>query len=259
MGAAICALCIFYGPVSYYLFFLVLSTVTLVEFYYLLGMDGITPLKLLGVFNGVLIFSLSFLVEMHLISAEYYVLIFPTMAMIFIVKLYKIEHKPFTNIALTILGVIYVAVPFALLNIAAFSKGGYSWQLILGPLLLLWASDSGAYFFGRAFGRHKLFERVSPKKTWEGSLGGLALSMGMATLLSFHFLDLMLWEWLCLAAIIVIAGGYGDLVESLFKRSIAVKDSGRMIPGHGGFLDRFDSLIMAAPFVAAFLYLTQQG
>lgn len=123
----------------------------------------------------------------------------------------------------------------------------------MGMVLIIWASDTGAYFAGITMGRRKLFERVSPKKTWEGSFGGGLLALGMAFLLSRYFHDLRPFEWLMAAVIIVVAGIYGDLVESLFKRSIEIKDSGTTIPGHGGFLDRFDSLILAIPFIVVFV------
>jgi phosphatidate cytidylyltransferase len=125
----------------------------------------------------------------------------------------------------------------------------------MGMLLLLWASDTGAYFAGVRFGRTKLFERVSPKKSWEGSIGGALASGLTAAILCYFFTDVNPVHWVLLAIIMVVAGTYGDLVESLFKRSIAIKDSGSAIPGHGGFLDRFDGLLISAPFVAALFKL----
>jgi phosphatidate cytidylyltransferase len=163
------------------------------------------------------------------------------------------ERKPFTNIAFTFLGVIYVAVPFSLLHVFILRNGVYSYQILLGCLFLLWASDTGAYFAGVRYGKTKLFERVSPKKSWEGSMGGALAALMMAFVLAFVFQDLPPWQWHVIAVIIVVAGTYGDLVESLFKRSIAIKDSGSSLPGHGGFLDRFDGLLLSAPFIATFL------
>ena len=159
------------------------------------------------------------------------------------------------NIAYTFLGIIYVALPFALICVLSMVLGRYSWQIVLGCLFLLWASDTGAYFAGTNFGKTKLFERVSPKKSWEGSIGGFILAMFIAYILSIYFEDIEGWKWYVIGAIIVIAGTYGDLVESLFKRSIKIKDSGSVIPGHGGFLDRFDGLLLSVPFIIAFLKL----
>ena len=145
-----------------------------------------------------------------------------------------------------------MAVPFALLHIAVFYNGTYSFQIIIGALFIQWASDTGAYFAGVKFGKRKLFARISPKKTWEGALGGTILAFIFAIIMAANFDEIADWQWLCIAGIIVIAGTYGDLVESLFKRSIEVKDSGSTIPGHGGFLDRFDGLLLSAPIYFCF-------
>ncbi|MFA0961528.1 phosphatidate cytidylyltransferase [Roseivirga sp. BDSF3-8] len=241
---------------TYFVTLLALCTLTQLEFYKLVGIDGMIPLKTWGTFTGMCLFSLSFLVERETLPASYYFLIFPPLSLVYFIKLYrKADKKPFTNIAFTFLGIIYVALPFSLLNVCAYSQGYYSHEIILGCLLILWASDTGAYFAGVNFGRTKLFERVSPKKSWEGSIGGAITAMGMAFAVAYFYLDLFDWQWLCIGGIIVVAGTYGDLVESLFKRSIMIKDSGRGIPGHGGFLDRFDGLLLAAPFIATFLKL----
>ncbi len=254
IGAVIIIGCIFYSPWTYFCIFLAICIITQLEFYKLLGLDGLLPLKFFGTFCGGLIFTLSFLVEQETIASKYYFLIFPCSACIYLIYLYrKHSKKPFRGIAFTFLGILYVAVPFSLLNIIAFHLGKYTFELILGALLILWANDTGAYFAGVRYGKRKLFERVSPKKSWEGSIGGLLLACAMAYGL-YHFTEVMpLWQWLTFGLIIIIGGTYGDLVESLFKRSIEIKDSGRLIPGHGGFLDRFDGLLLAAPFLAAFL------
>jgi phosphatidate cytidylyltransferase len=170
------------------------------------------------------------------------------------IKLYKkFERKPFTNIAYTFLGIFYVAMPYALLNIAAFESGTYNFEIIFGCLFILWASDTGAYIAGTLFGRRKLFERISPKKSWEGALGGAVLAFVFAFIMQLYFSVLAPWQWYCVAAIIIVGGIYGDLIESLLKRSIEIKDSGSILPGHGGFLDRFDGLLISAPFIVAFL------
>ena len=144
---------------------------------------------------------------------------------------------------------------FIVIILAFLELNTFSWQKPLGCLFLLWASDTGAYFAGTKFGKTKLFERVSPKKSWEGSIGGFIASMIVAYVLSRYFLDLKVWQWFGCGAIIVVAGTYGDLVESLFKRSIHIKDSASTIPGHGGFLDRFDGLLLSIPFIITFLKL----
>ena len=239
---------------TYFAFFLTMCVLTQLEFYKLLGLDGMLPLKYNGTLVGGLLFCVSFLVEKGMLPASYYLLIFPAVASIFFIKLYKkSDIKPFTSIAFTICGIFYVAVPFSLLNFVAFVMGDYSSQIIMGCLFLFWASDTGAYFSGVRFGKTQLFARVSPKKSWEGSIGGAITAFVTSLVLSYNYHDLLPWQWMGVGAIIVIAGTYGDLVESLFKRSIAIKDSGRAIPGHGGFLDRFDGLLLSSHFIMVFL------
>ncbi len=241
---------------AYYGVFLVISFYTQWEFYRLLRMKSYVPLRPLGVFVGSFLFSIVFFVESGILGGEFYYVMFPLASLIFFIKLYKkSDNSPFLNIGFYYLGIVYVAVPFALLNRMVFISGTYSYEIVVGLLLTIWSSDVGAYFAGSLFGKTKLFERISPKKSWEGSLGGAMLAAIFAYINSLLFHDLELWQWIGIAIIVAIAGTYGDLVESLFKRSMAIKDSGKTIPGHGGFLDRFDSLILAIPFVLVFLEL----
>ena len=254
IGVLIIGFGLYYSQWLYFIIFFGICVITQPEFYKLVGLDGMLPLKTYGTIMGGTIFTLSFFVEGGYIDSNYYFLIFPIGALNYLIYLYrKDELKPFRGIAFTFLGVFYIAVPFALLNVIAFSQNEYDYILILGSMFILWANDSGAYFTGVRYGKRKLFERVSPKKSWEGFLGGLILAIGMAYAISHFFNVLETWQWLCIGVIIPICGTYGDLVESLFKRSIEIKDSGRLIPGHGGFLDRFDGLLLSAPFISAFL------
>jgi phosphatidate cytidylyltransferase len=225
-------------------------------------MDGMVPQKTFGTLCGIFVFSLSFLIEKGELSYRFYFLIFPLVSFVYMIKLYKkFERKPFTNIAFTFLGIFYVAVPFALLNIAVFENGTYNFEIMFGCLFILWASDTGAYFSGTLFGRRKLFERISPKKSWEGFIGGAVLAMIFALALPYFFKAigqasaLTQLNWIIIGLIIVVGGTFGDLVESLLKRSIEIKDSGDTLPGHGGFLDRFDGLLISAPFIVAYLEL----
>ncbi len=255
IGAILIVTGLLLGPWYYFVIFLLICLITQLEFYKLVGLDGMIPLKTFGTFSGMVLFTLTFLVESGVLDPKFYYLMFPILAGVYLIYLYrKRVTKPFRGIAFTFLGIIYVAVPFSLLNIIVYHSGEYTFEILLGALLLLWSNDTGAYFAGVRYGKRKLFERVSPKKSWEGSLGGFALSMLMAYTL--HALTegvFSLQEWFMMAVIISIGGTYGDLVESLFKRSIEIKDSGRLIPGHGGFLDRFDGLLLSAPFIVAFL------
>lgn len=254
LGSAAIIFGVSYSEWIYFGIFLVICFFSLLEFYKLAGLDGMIPLKTLGTVSGVAIFILSFFISQETISSRYYFLIFPLIAFVYVIKLYKkTEQKPFTNIAFTFLGVFYVAVPFALLNVATFEEGYYNYEIILGSLLILWASDSGAYFAGTLFGKHRLFERISPKKSWEGFWGGAALAIVITYILTLYFHSLTLVDWMIVSLIIIIGGTFGDLVESLLKRSIEIKDSGDSLPGHGGFLDRFDGLLISAPFIVAYL------
>jgi phosphatidate cytidylyltransferase len=246
----------------YFLIFFIICLFSLLEFYKLSGLDGMIPLKTLGTIIGLLVFTLSFFIERETLDTRYYYAIFPLVAIVYLIKLYKkTERKPFTNIAFTFLGIFYIAMPFALLNHAVHREVvvdgqtmvQYNHEIILGSLFILWASDSGAFFAGTLFGKHRLFERISPKKSWEGFWGGALLAMAVTYGLSFAFQSLTLVDWIIISAIIIIGGTFGDLVESLLKRSIEIKDSGSSLPGHGGFLDRFDGLLISAPFIVAYL------
>jgi phosphatidate cytidylyltransferase len=255
-GVAVIISAILYSDWTFLLLFCVIGALTQLEFYRLLGLDGNQPLAYYGTACGVFINVITFLIEKDLIGFRNYFLISPAVTVIFFIKLYKKKDlKPFMNIAFTFLGIIYVAIPFSLLNVLALRNSIYNYEIILGSLLLLWASDVGAYFAGTYFGKRKLFERVSPKKSWEGAIGGACLAAVIAFGLGVYFKSHEPWEWYCIGALIVVAGTLGDLVESLFKRSIAIKDSGSSIPGHGGFLDRFDGLLLSAPFIVTFVKL----
>lgn len=257
---------------AFFAIFFIICFFSLREFYKLSAFDGLLPLKSVGIVTGMIIFCLSFFIERQDIESKYYFIIFPLMGLVYMIKLYKKgEHKPFTNIAFTFLGLFYIAVPLSLLNhvifqcesssfglIGCLENSTYHFQPILGILLILWATDTGAYFAGTFLGKNKLFERISPKKTWEGFIGGALLAGVIAFVFNLilanydkQFLSAI--DWTVITIIIVVGGTFGDLVESLLKRSIEIKDSGSSIPGHGGFLDRFDGLFISAPFVVAYL------
>lgn len=256
LGVIVIISAIYWQSWSYFAVFLIITFLSLKEFYKLVGIDGHLPLSSWGTLTGILIYTFTFLAQKGLIDADIFFLVFPFASIIYFIKLYKkSDIKPFTNIAYTFLGILYVAVPFALLHVIAFSTGEYRFEIVTGILLLTWASDTGAYFTGTMFGKTSLFKRISPKKSWEGFIGGVVLTLVIAFLIS-RFVDIFpLWKWMTIGLLTVIAGTYGDLVESLFKRSIKIKDSGESLPGHGGFLDRFDALLLSLPFIAAFLRL----
>jgi len=181
---------------------------------------------------------------------------------IFIFELFRNKKQPLKNILVTIGGVIYVGLPFALLNLIAFLPidsviGNYNKYILLGFFIILWANDTGAYVVGSLIGKNRLFERISPKKSWEGSIGGAFFAVGFAVLMYyFTGLETAIF-WVIFALSIVVFGTLGDLVESLLKRDLGVKDSGSILPGHGGFLDRFDAVLMAAPFASLSLIIVK--
>ncbi|WP_299456125.1 phosphatidate cytidylyltransferase [uncultured Microscilla sp.] len=251
---------LFWHPWSYFSIFLLISLITQREFYQLTGLRKKQDLQIYGIVLGaatnVLIF-LYFYNPLPVAAVKFYILVFPALFAAFLLELYRKNNPtPFQDLGWWFLGIMYIAVPFALLHFVAFYvPGKYSPTNVLGVLFLIWANDIGAYFTGKAFGKHSLFPRISPKKTWEGSIGGMVTALLVAILLSFIFNGLQAWQWLGIVVIVILAGTSGDLIESMFKRSIHIKDSGSTIPGHGGFLDRFDALLMAIPFIVAFLQI----
>jgi phosphatidate cytidylyltransferase len=240
---------------TFTLFFILISILCTLEFYKLVKTDDIRPNLSTG-----LLFLLSIispLIAHFMASQAINNLIFciPFGVLLIVSELYKHHKNPFHNIAYTFFGIVYAAIPFCFFYAMAFRDGQYSFHYPLAFLMMLWASDTGAYIFGVQFGKHRLFERHSPKKSWEGFIGGLICSALTAYVLSLYFTELSLFHWLIVASIITVTGTLGDLSESMLKRSLSTKDSGTFLPGHGGFLDRFDGLLIAAPLVYFYLHL----
>lgn len=186
--------------------------------------------------------------------------LFPTMAFsLFLFELSGKSARPFDNIAQIFLGIVYLAMPFSLLmhllsnDFEAF--GGAANQFVLATILMVWTGDVFAYLIGSKIGKNKMFPRISPKKTWEGTIGGItgAILVGGICSVVFTAFDFSLVFWIGLACICTVLGILGDLVESMLKRSLGIKDSGTLLPGHGGFLDRFDAFIFVIPFVYTYV------
>lgn len=182
---------------------------------------------------------------------------------VFIMELYRKKDSPVLNLAVSALSVIYIALPFSMLSFLAYfpqatNVQGYSFILPLALFIFIWCNDVGAYCFGCTLGKHRLFERVSPKKSWEGFFGGCLVSALAGYIISRIPVmagNMSAAIWIGMALIVSVAGTMGDLIESLIKRELGVKDSGNILPGHGGMLDRFDSTLMAVPAVTVYLAL----
>ncbi len=236
-------------------FYILLSILCLVEFYKLIEGTGLKPNKLLGYTLGLILFASVALNFFTVLNHKWLLLNIPLFFGVFILELYQKNKQPFSNIAYTFLGLFYAVAPFICYVSLAFISGSFNFHLALGFFLMLWSNDTGAYLFGVKFGKNRLFERHSPKKSWEGFIGGIFTSLLVGYILSSFYTDYALQHWLVMALIISCFGTLGDLVESMFKRSIDIKDSGSILPGHGGLLDRFDGLLLSAPIVFVYLYL----
>ncbi|MFV0417926.1 MAG: phosphatidate cytidylyltransferase [Dysgonomonas sp.] len=245
--------------INEYIFLIIFSVITVLSLYELYGLiekDAKVPvIRTWNILGGFFLFIGSFYFCAYSSSAIAFVPYIIYLLFLFVSELYMKRNNPIQTLAYSILGQIYIAAPFALMNylVFAYEQGSYSHVYILALLVFIWVNDSFAYLTGMAFGRRRLFERISPKKSWEGFFGGAAVSIASSLIFAYFYPNLSVVAWLGFAAVTVVSGTFGDLFESLVKRTLGVKDSGNMIPGHGGILDRFDSTIMAIP--AVFLYL----
>lgn len=255
---------IYYSSSSFVGLFFVITTVGLWEFYTLTEKGGMSPQKLLGTIAGAVFFVISSMYILRMIPLGYLLVIMPLMFLILIAELYRKSQNPLVNISITLSGIFYLSVPMVLLSYLSYPPAyglrytyDYNPNILIGFFLILWTNDSFAYLVGKTVGKRKLFESVSPKKTWEGSLGGAIFALVLAYFLVRFFPELRKRDWLIVAGIIVLFGNLGDLIQSKFKRSLHVKDSGSVLPGHGGILDRFDGVYLAAPFVYTYIRYLQ--
>lgn len=257
---------IYGGGYTFAILFAVISALCLWEFHGIVLEHKTKQDQLriiMGVILGVLpfifcsILNLDWFEDELLILACFGTLFFPMLFLLFIYELYAQSEKPFTNIGFILLGIVYIGMPFTLLNLITFEDNHYQPNIAFGILLLTWMSDTGAYLVGSSLGKTPLFPRISPKKTWEGTLGGIFITCLVALIISVLFEELRLIDWIVVATLVAIFAPLGDLTESMLKRSLKVKDSGNLLPGHGGFLDRFDAFIFLLPFVAAYLLMVR--
>jgi phosphatidate cytidylyltransferase len=256
---------VLYGPLSFVLLFAGIAGLCVFEFATLVNRtQDVTMNRILSGLGGAYLF-IAF--AGFCIDASGFSLFIPYLMLLvylMVSELYRKQENPVNNWAYTMFSQLYVALPFALLNVLAFRYNeagraiGYDAVLPLSVFVFIWLNDTGAYCAGLLFGKHRLFQRISPKKSWEGSIGGGVAAIASSFVFASYSPLLTLPGWVGLAAVVVVFGTWGDLTESLFKRHLGIKDSGTILPGHGGMLDRFDSLLIAVPAAVIYLLILEQ-
>lgn len=265
-GIAIVAvqiLCTYLSPLSLAGLFLLLTALTVNEFLGIVSLKGQVqvnrPIVIVGSCYLFFAFWLNCLTRggSLVVFAPYLVFLLYC----YIKELYSHHDNPIVNLGVTMLSQIYIVLPLSLIsllafgNFACFSGEAPFYAIPLAIYIFIWASDTGAYLCGSLLGRHRLFPRISPKKSWEGSIGGALLTVGAAVAVAHFYGFMNVWQWIGMALVVVVFGTYGDLTESMIKRHLGIKDSGNILPGHGGLLDRLDSMFFAIPAVIVYLYM----
>lgn len=248
------------GTYAFGVVYLLIGLLALVEFYDLAGIPGYNRATIGGLVTASVVFILAHLVASQTLSYSYLSVTALPPVVIFIMAIYSAKPDFVGRYAKALLGVLYIILPLALMNYMVFpdiNGQTYTHRIVLGILILVWINDTGAFLAGSALGRHKLFPRISPKKSWEGLIGGTLLTIACAIWMNRLMGFLAVTDWIVLAVIVSVFGVYGDLTESLIKRNAGRKDSGTLIPGHGGVLDRIDSMLFVMP--VAFVYLVIAG
>ena len=258
---------ILYSKYTLLALLLVITTLTLTEFYRLIEGSNLPKLTLfVNILGGnYLTLSLYLYASDILPAFSKGVVFIPYLIYFlccFIIQLYMKDKDPITRWSHSFMRQVYIALPIGLLSFLAFEPSStflfYNPWLLLSFFAFIWINDTGAFLVGSAIGKKRLFERISPKKSWEGFWGGIAFNLVLAYILSTQFNVLSQLEWYGLAITVSIFATLGDLCESLLKRTLQIKDSGSILPGHGGMLDRFDSVLLAAPAAVIYLFLCHQ-
>jgi cytidylyltransferase family len=239
----------------------VISALTIREFGHLINqVEGVSINKNITMLAGVYLYMAVMAFCTNLSGSKIFLPYLLLIMYLMISELYLKKENPVMNWAYSMLSQLYIALPFAMLNVLSFHTSPMDTSVSYNPILplsvfvFIWLSDTGAYCVGSLIGRHRLFERISPKKSWEGSIGGGIVAIGSSFIFAHYFPIMNMAEWAGLALIVVVFGTWGDLTESLLKRQLHIKDSGAILPGHGGMLDRFDSALMAIPAAVVYLY-----
>lgn len=245
--------CIFIHPLCFFVLFFIINIIGILEFSQMALATETKINRPMCIICGSFLFTAGF-IHNYLGYAEGYAIFAITTFILSVWELYRKQAHAFQNLAFSIYVLFYFTLPFTLLVYFPYMCNG-KWQpdIIFFPFLLVWFNDTFAYLFGSQFGKHKLFPRISPKKSWEGAIGGGLTTIAAGLVLAPYIDGLTIIDAASISLIVVLFGSFGDLIESMFKRSIEVKDSGKIMPGHGGMLDRLDSILFALP--AIFVYL----
>ena len=250
---------IYIHPIFFLILFCIITGLTLWEFGGLFKHFEIANLQgTVNVLGGVYLFIATFVYANGLTDGKIFLPYLLFIMLTMIAELYYKAPNPINNWAFTLFAQVYCAGSFSILNFIGAEPGtpgvmSYTPLFIMAIFIFVWLDDTGAYLVGSLIGKHKLFERISPKKSWEGFFGGLILSLASSQAFAWFAPEINRMNWLGLAATVVLFGTWGDLIESLLKRTLGVKDSGNVLPGHGGMLDRFDSVMLAVP--ASYIYI----
>ncbi len=254
--------CTLYSPLSFGILFTLISALSVHEFAHLINSKGEVRInKTITALGGAYLFLALMGFCTSASDARIFLPYLALLLYLMITELYLKRDNPLGNWAFSMLSQLYIALPFALLNVLAYHNSIETSSVTYNPILplsifvFIWLNDTGAYCVGSLIGKHRLFERISPKKSWEGSIGGGILSIASSFIFAHYFPFLNMTQWAGLALTVVVFGTWGDLTESLMKRQLGIKDSGTILPGHGGMLDRFDSALMAIPASVVYLYL----
>ena len=244
---------LWWDPLAYMTLFAIVVLLGMYEFIRMMQGIDVKIRRFWVLIIGMFLYVSSFLYFYLHLPSRWMVAIVPLVGGVFLSELYFKNRNSLLNIATTLITPLYIALPFGFLHHLAFYGGEYNPKLLMGFFLLVWANDSGAYIIGSLLGRHKLFPSVSPAKSWEGAVGGILLAILIGVGAHYYWRILSLTDWIVIAGLVGVLGTYGDLIESMLKRSVNVKDSGKVFPGHGGILDRFDGVFFSAPVVSCYL------
>ena len=254
--------CILWGSISFSLLFTLITALSVHEFGHLMNTyNGGSLNKTITALGGAYLFLALGSFCIGATDARIFLPYLFLLLYVMITELYLKKANPLGNWAFSMLSQLYIALPFALLNILAYHNSPENSSVTYNPILplsifvFIWLSDTGAYCVGSLIGKHRLFERISPKKSWEGSVGGAVFSIASSLIFAHCYPFFSIAQWAGLAAVVVVFGTWGDLTESLMKRQLGIKDSGNILPGHGGMLDRFDSALMAIPAAVIYIYV----